>query len=363
MTVLILTNRDVGLYRFRKELIAAMLEQGHRVVLSLPDQPLVRPLRDMGCEFIETPLDSRGVNPLNDRKLFSRYRKMLKDIRPDLVITYTVKPNVYGGIACRMARVPYVCNITGLGTAFQKKGALRALVTQLYRTALKKAGTVFFENADNPEALLRVHAVKANQIRLMPGAGVNLEEYDPAPYPADDGVTRFLFLSRVMREKGVEEFFSCAEKLKAAYGDAVVFDMVGWFDDDYSAVIGDMVRRGFITFHGYREDPWNFYDACSCLVLPSYHDGMSNVLQEAAATGRPLITTDVPGCREAVLDGKSGYLCRPQDAASLYDAMEKFHLLPYEQKQNMGAVSRRLMEQRFDRRKVVEATMKELFSK
>ena len=144
MTVLILTNRDVGLYRFRKELIAAMLEQGHRVVLSLPDQPLVRPLRDMGCEFIETPLDSRGVNPLNDRKLFSRYRKMLKDIRPDLVITYTVKPNVYGGIACRMARVPYVCNITGLGTAFQKKGALRALVTQLYRTALKKAGTEAF---------------------------------------------------------------------------------------------------------------------------------------------------------------------------------------------------------------------------
>ena len=362
MTVLILANDDVGLYRFRRELIAALLEKEHRVVIALPDGALVPPMKEMGCEFIDTPFESRGTDPTADLRLFSGYRRILKEVRPDLVITYTVKPNVYGGLACRMAKTPYVCNVTGLGSAMQKKGALHSLVTCLYRAGMKKASAVFFENSANSETMRQLGAVTKQKIRVMPGAGVNLQEYAPAPYPADDGVTRFLYIGRVMREKGMDEFFACAEKLKAAYGDRVTFDLVGWLTDDYLEKTRDLEKKGIITFHGYHEDLRPFYDVCSCLVLPSYHEGMNNVLQEASATARPVITTDIPGCREAVLDGISGLLCNPRDEKDLYRVMEQFHLLPREEKRDMGLESRRLMEQRFDRRNVVTRTMDVLFS-
>ena len=361
MTILILANNDVGLYRFRKELLAALLEKQHRVVISLPDGDFIPALKEMGCEYLATPFESRGMDPTADFRLFCRYRRMLKEVRPDLVITYTVKPNVYGGLACRMAKIPYVCNVTGLGTALHQGGALHHLVSRLYRCGLKRASSVIFENSADAKTMCRLGVVTEKQVCVMPGAGVNLQEYDAAPYPADDGVTRFLYIGRLMREKGMDEFFACAEKLKAAYGEHVAFDMVGWLTEDYSEKCRTLEEEGVITFYGYRDDPCTFYDMCSCLVLPSYHEGMNNVLQEASATTRPLITTDIPGCREAVLDGISGLLCNPRDEKDLYRVMEQFHLLPYEEKRAMGLESRRLMELHFDRRNVVSRTMDVLF--
>ncbi len=360
MTVLILCNNDIGLYRFRKELLSALLEKGHRVVISLPDGDFIPSLKEMGCEYVATPFESRGMDPTADLRLFCRYRRILKEVRPDLVITYTVKPNVYGGLACRMAKIPYVCNVTGLGTAMQKEGLLHRLVVALYHCGLKRASSVIFENSSDAETMRRLGVVTKEQVCVMPGAGVNLQEYDAAPYPADDGVTRFLYIGRLMREKGMDELFACAEKLKAAYGEHVAFDLVGWMTEDYSERCRILEENGVITFHGYRDDPWTFYDACSCLVLPTYHEGMNNVLQEASATTRPVITTDIPGCREAVLDGISGLLCNPKDEKDLYRVMEEFHRLPYEEKKAMGLEGRRLMEQRFDRRNVVATTLKEL---
>lgn len=362
MKILILTNNDVGLYRFRKELLSAMLAQGHRIAISLPEGDFIPALKDMGCEYIPTHFESRGMDPTADLRLLLHYRRILKEVQPDLVITYTVKPNVYGGLACRMAKIPYVCNVTGLGSAMQKKGALHRLVTGLYHCGLKRASSVIFENSSNAETMQHMNVVTKQQTHVLPGAGVNLEEYDPAPYPADDGTTRFLYIGRVMRDKGMNEFFACAEKLKAAYGDAVSFDLVGWIHENYGERTHSLEEKGVLTFHGYRDDPWTFYDACSCLVMPTYHEGMNNVVQEAAATTRPVITTDIPGCREAVLDGISGLLCSPRDEKDLYRVMEEFHRLPYEEKKAMGVESRHLMEQRFDRRFVVDETMKILFS-
>ena len=199
MKILFLTNHHLGLYLFRYELIAELLKN-HIVFLSLPDGELVRPLEAMGAKFIDTPLDRRGINPLTDVKLFRQYRRLLRQIQPDMVITYTIKPNVYGGLACRLAGIPYAANITGLGTAFQKPGVLRTVASILYKIALKRAKVVFFENGENQQTLLDAHIVKASQCCLLNGAGVNLEHYAFAEYPSDHRETRFLFTGRIMRE-------------------------------------------------------------------------------------------------------------------------------------------------------------------
>ena len=166
MKILILANFDVGLYQFRRELIATLLEK-HEVLISLPDGDLVRPLEAMGCRFFDTPVDRRGINPMTDLKLLMRYMKLLKREKPDLVITYTIKPNIYGGMACRLLGIPYAANITGLGTAFQKQGALRKLVTALYKLALKGAKVVFFENRGNMQTLLDEKIVTADCCRCL----------------------------------------------------------------------------------------------------------------------------------------------------------------------------------------------------
>ena len=181
MKILILANYDVGLYQFRKELIQELLSH-HQVVISLPYGDLIPSLLDMGCQFIDTPVDRRGINPKTDLKLFARYRRLLREVKPDLVITYTIKPNIYGGMACRLAGIPYAANITGLGTAFQKTGALRSLVVTMYKLALKKAKVVFLENCENLETLVTEHIVRREQCKLLSGAGVNLEQFTPAPY-------------------------------------------------------------------------------------------------------------------------------------------------------------------------------------
>ena len=199
MRVMVLANLDLGLYQFRKELIQEILKE-NEVIISLPYGELVEPLKEMGCKFIDTPVDRRGINPVTDLKLFNVYRKLLKQEKPDLVITYTIKPNVYGGMACRMAGVPCAINITGLGTAFQKDGMLKMIVTQMYKASCKKAKVVFFENAGNQQVFIDSGIVKLEQTCLLNGAGVNLERYQVLEYPKDDNETRFLFIGRVMKE-------------------------------------------------------------------------------------------------------------------------------------------------------------------
>ncbi len=357
MKILVLTNFDVGLYQFRRELLARLLEE-HEVYISLPDGDLVRPLEEMGCRFVDTPIDRRGINPVTDGKLLLRYIKLLRQVKPDLVITYTIKPNVYGGTACRLLGVPYAVNITGLGTAFQKEGALRKLVTVLYKMALKRAQVVFFENAGNRDTLLQEGIVRQEQCRLLMGAGVNLGHYAPAEYPAEEPV-QFLFVGRVMREKGVEELFSAMERLRGE-GYGCVLNVVGGYEEDYEPIIRAHEAAGWLRYHGYQKDVRPFIAQSHCFVLPSYHEGMANTNLECAAMARPLITSDIPGCREAVEVGVSGYLCAAQDAESLYTEMKRFLALTAQQRAEMGRAGRRRMEKVFDKEKVVDATVEGL---
>lgn len=354
MKILILANNDVGLYQFRRKLIEAMLQKGHEVLISLPAGPLVAPLVEMGCTFLDTPIDRRGLDPVKDLKLLSRYLSMLRTHQPDLVVTYTIKPNIYGGLACRMKKIPYAINITGLGTAFQKKGLLRSFVIRLYRTALKRAKVVFFENSANRNLFLREKIVPKEVCRLLSGAGVDLDYFTPAPYP-QSGPTRFLFVGRVMKEKGVDELFSAMEQLHAR-GEDCVLDVLGLHEEDYAEAIERGRQQGWLCYHGYQKDVRPFIETAHCFVLPSYHEGMANTNLECAAMCRPVITSDIPGCREAVTHG-SGILCKPKSTDSLFSALDLFLHLPTEARISMGQTGRQHMEAVFDKVKVVQATM------
>lgn len=357
MKILILANFDVGLYQFRRELIGALLKD-HEVVISLPNGDLISPLEEMGCRFVDTPVDRRGINPVTDGKLLLRYFGLLRREKPDLVITYTIKPNIYGGLVCRLLGIPYAVNITGLGTAFQNRGALRTLVTILYKLALKKAKVVFFENAGNMQVLLDEQIVHKEQCCLLNGAGVNVDRYAYAAYPAD-AETRFLFVGRVMREKGVDELFEAMRRLNEN-GLRCTLDVLGGYEENYAGKMEAYAAEGWLRYHGYQKDVRPFIENAHCFVLPSYHEGMANTNLESAAMGRPVITSNIHGCMEAVEEGVSGLLCEPQDADSLYEAMERFMELGRAEREAMGRAGRKRMEAIFDKKKVVSETIRAL---
>ncbi len=356
MRILIMANSDGGLYIFRRMLIKTLLNKGHNIYITNPTGEFAIAFSQMGCKYIPTDIDRRGINPVTDLKLIRKYFAIVKEIQPDLVITYTIKPNIYGGIVCRWKKIPYVVNITGLGTVFQKKGLLRSIVITLYRTALKKARVVFFENAENKKIMESLKISGTDQSKLLNGAGVDLEHFSYEEYPKDGGTTYFLFIGRVMKEKGIDELFAVMQRLRSE-GEDCVLNLVGEYEEDYSATMERYQKEGWLNYYGYQKDVRPFIKTAHCFVLPSWHEGMANTNLEAAATGRPVITSDIAGCREAVIDGRSGLLCESKNVDSLYQIMERFLDLSPEQRKQMGAEGRKHMERVFDKRKVVEETM------
>lgn len=357
MKILILANNDVGLYQFRRELIGELLKK-NTVIISLPYGELVQPLVDMGCKFINTPIDRRGVNPKTDLKLYFQYKKILKAEKPNLVITYTIKPDVYGGYACRKLGIPYAENITGLGSGFQNSGLLRRIVTIMYKGGLKKAKVVFFENKENRQVFVQEGIVSDKKTCLLNGAGVNLEHYQVAEYP-DGDMIKFLFIGRVMKEKGIDELFDAMRQLQQE-GINCSLDVLGDYEEDYKIKIEQYETEGWLHYHGYQKDVRPYIEACHCFVLPSWHEGMANSNLECAACGRPVITSNIHGCLESVEDGVSGYLCEKQNAKDLYRVMKKFVKLSYEKRKAMGIAGRNRMETVFDKKKIVQATIKQL---
>lgn len=355
MKILIITNHSYMLYRFRKELIQTLMQE-HEVVLSMPFVGHEEDFQAMGLRCIQTEVDRRGINPKTDSKLFLNYRKLLKEEKPDLVITYSIKPNIYAGIACSLAGIPFCANVQGLGTAFQRK-TLAQFVTVLYKTALRKAKTVFFENQGNAREFIDRKIIPAEKITVLPGAGINLDAYEYQQYPENDRV-HFLYLGRIMKEKGIDELFTAMRRLHGEKGDRVVLDLVGFFDDDYEAQVKALVDDGIAVFHGFQSEPRPYYANADCVVLPSYHEGMSNVLLEAAAIGRPVITSRIHGCMEAVEEGKTGLLCSVKDADSLYDAMRRVAECSAETRSEMGIAGRQKVEREFEKSLVVQRTVR-----
>lgn len=357
MKVLILANNDVGLYKFRKELIEALLSE-NEVHISLPYGNFVDDMTAMGCVYHNFEFNRHGTNPIKELGQISYYKKLIKQVAPDVVLTYTIKPNIYGGIACASLKIPYFCNITGLGTAIENKGIMQKISLNLYRFGLRKACKVFFQNQQNLDFMLS-HKVVKSQYHLLPGSGVNLNNFTLMDYPTEQTNIDFLFIGRVMKDKGIDEFLSAAKHIKELYPNTS-FDVVGMIDGDYEQIISSAVNGGYINYYGLQNDVKPFIKKSHCVVLPSYHEGMANVLLEAAASGRPVIASDIAGCRETFDDGISGFACKAKSAESLICAVEKFIELPYQQKAQMGMTGRKKVEKQFDRQIVIDAYLKEL---
>ncbi len=355
--ILFITNHSYMFWQFRRELVAEFLKD-HEVVISTPFVGHEDDFAAMGCRMIETDVDRRGINPKTDLKLYRTYTKMLKEEKPDMVVTYSIKPNVYAGFSCRVMKIPYCINVQGLGTAFQKPG-LSHIVTLMYKVACKKAKAVFFENEGNAKVFRDKKITPKEQQTVLPGAGLNLEHYSYIPYPANEKV-HFLYLGRIMKEKGIDELFDAVQRLYRECKGNIVLDLVGFFEDEYKEKVEKLVEEGIAVFYGFQEDPRPFYGRADCVVLPSYHEGMSNVLLEGAAIGRVLVTSNIPGCKEAVDNGKNGLLCKVKDKDSLYHAMKKVVELVPEKRELAGKLGRKKMAKEFDKKMVVKMTKDEI---
>lgn len=363
MKILIICNCATGLERFRGMLIQELIKRGDTVRAIVPQTEekteliAENQLKKMHCALKRIPMERRGVNPIHDFSLMKEYYKTIKRMKPDLVITYTIKPNIYGGLACSILRIPYVVNITGLGTAFQSDNLLKKLVTIMYKAALKKVKAVLFENIENRDIFAENKIVSEDKTHVMNGAGVDLEYFHYAEYPEEGDCTRFLFIGRVMQEKGIDELFRAMSRLNQE-GYKCSLDVLGGFEENYSDKMKKYEKEGWLHYRGYQNDVRPFIEASHCFVLPSWHEGMANTNLENAAMGRPVITNDIHGCQEAVENGVTGYLCEKQNAEDLYEKMKKMCSLSYEARRVMGIAGRERMEAVFDKHKVVEKTIK-----
>ncbi len=355
--ILILANSASGLYDFRNELIRQLLQE-YEVYISLPDEEKAPELAREGSHVIHTSIDRRGINPVRDMKLCGEYFRLMRKIRPDVVLTYTIKPNIYGSMCCRLMKIPHLANITGLGSAFENGGMVRKIVIFLYRTALKNADCVFFQNRTNRELFEHVH-IRGKKTRLVPGSGVNLDRHCFQEYPSEKERMIFLYVGRVMREKGMDELLYAASMVHEEYPE-VVFQLVGSYEEDYRDKIEQYEKENIVEHINYQKEITPYYQKASAVLMPSYHEGMSNVILEAAASGRPVLASRIPGCQEGFEEGFTGFGFAPRDREALLETIRKFIRLPYEERVQMGKNARTKMEKEFDRRQVVQAYMDEI---
>jgi len=358
--LLVTVNAAWNLVNFRRGLIAALLADGHRLTVLAPRDAAATELETMGCRVIDLPMDRKGLSPVRDLALLWRFWRQMGRDRPDAVLSYTIKNNIFGALAARARGIPFLPNITGLGTAFLSGRGLQGLVEALYRRAFAGVPCVFFQNADDRDLFLARALVRPGQVRILPGSGV-----DPARFPATGrpdhppGAPVFLMIARVLRDKGVVEFTEAAGIIRARWPGAR-FRLLGALGaDNRSAIPAETVaewhRQGLIEHLGEVPDVRPVIAAADCVVLPSYREGMPRTLLEAASMARPCIATDVPGCRDAVIDGQTGFLCAVRDGAGLARACARFIALSPEAREAMGRRARDHVERDFDQAIVIDA--------
>lgn len=358
MKVLILANYAGGLVLFRRELLEELCAS-YEVAVCVPPDPETRELEALGTRVVECALlDRRGTDPLKDLRLLSFYWSLIAAERPDLVLTYTIKPNVWGGIASRSLGIPYIANVTGLGTSIQNGGPLARLTLALYREGLRGASVVFFQNAANRDLMLS-HGVVRGRHEVLPGSGVNTSRFASAEYPGPQEPVTFLTVGRIMRDKGTLELIEAACEVRPRHPEAR-FVLVGGFDESLEDLVRHADEAEIIEYAGPKADVRPYYDQCSALVHPSWHEGMSNVCLEAAASGRPVIASDVPGCRETFDEGVTGIGFEPRNPQSLAGAIERFLATSWEDRRAMGLAGRAKVEREFDRQIVVDRYLVEI---
>ncbi|PJK27900.1 glycosyltransferase family 1 protein [Minwuia thermotolerans] len=362
MHVVMTVNAAWNIWNFRRDLVAALLAEGHDITVAAPPDDSVAELEALGCRFIPLKMSAQSLSPVEGMKLRAQYKDLFRSQRPDIVLSYTIKNNIFGAMAARACRVPFIPNVTGLGTAFLSGGILQFVAEGLYRQAFSQLPVVFFQNRDDRDLFLARGIIRADQARLLPGSGIDLRRFAAAAYADDAEATIFLMIGRLLRDKGVREFVDAARMVRRHRPDAQ-FRLLGAVDAaNRTAIDRETVarweREGVVEYLGVQPDVRPSIAAAHCVVLPSYREGAPRTLIEAAAMARPLIATDVPGCRDVVDHGNTGFLCEPGDAASLAAACQTFLSLPRETRAAMGRAGRARMAAAFDQTIVLDAYRK-----
>lgn len=361
--VLIALNMAWNLVNFRAGLIRSLVEHGYEVVAVAPDDKYAARLAELGCRFVPLPMENSGTNPIKDALLFFRFARLFAQERPDVYLGYTVKPNVYGSLAANLLGIPVINNVAGLGAVFIEDGWLVRVVRGLYRVALSRSRKVFFQNPDDRDLFVQGGLVKPASVGLLPGSGIDLTRF---AVPAEEGGQarsaparkfRFLLIARMLGDKGVREYVEAAQALRKRWPDCECC-LLGFVDVKNPAAISSeemasWVEQGHVNYLGGSDDVRVEIASADCIVLPSYREGTPRTLLEAAAMGRPIITTDAVGCREVVDDGVNGYLCRVRDAGDLAEKMERMLSLPADERRQMGLRGRAKMEAQYDEKIVV----------
>lgn len=362
--ILIFVNHDVVIYNFRLELVERLLSEGYEVHISSPYGERIDDLVAIGAKYHEIFIDRHGMNPIAEFFILKEYKKLIASIRPIIALGFTIKPNIYGAMAAKAFHIPFIANITGLGMAVEKGGAIQRFTLLLYKIAFTNVQTVFFQNEENM-AFFKKQQIASDMHKLLPGSGVNLDRYPLTAYPrCGDGkkgeTIKFAFISRIMKEKGIEQYLMAAEEIQKRYP-VTEFHVCGFCEPEYKGRLEEMEKKGIVIYHGMIKNVAGFISKMNCIIHPTYYpEGLSNVLLEACSSGRPIITTDRAGCREVVNNNVNGYIVHEKKSKELVHAIEKFINLNYKQKKEMGLEARKLVEKKYDRQIVIEQYMKEI---
>lgn len=356
-----LINDTTYAFNLRSAIIEKLISENFEVVVVGQLLKHQDKLKAMGASLIGVETGRHGTNPFSDLQLMNTYKKILKTERPDVVLSYNIKPNVYGGMVCQQLKIPYLPNVTGLGTPVENPGPLQKLTTQLYKAGVAGAGCIFFQNSENQAFFENHHMMpKRAKIRLLPGSGVDLVAHPAFEYPEGDAI-HFQYTSRILKEKGIDLYLAAAKAIHEKYPNTVFHICGGCDDERYIQILKEARAAGYIVYHGQQKDMTPFLKQAACIVHPSYYpEGMSNVLLEGAASARPVIATDRAGCRETVEDGVTGFLIPIKDEQALIETLEKFMQMTPPQRKAMGLAGRAKMEREFDRKIVVKAYLEEI---
>lgn len=360
--VIITDNTTWSIWNFRLPLVRRLLETGFQVTLLAPIGEHSEKLESIGCRLVDLTLDRKGLSPIGNFKLFLRMRRAFIQERPDVILGYTVKNNIFGALAARSLRIPFIPNVTGLGTSFLSGGVLQTFVEILYNISFRGIKVVFFQNSDDRNHFVDRNLVEPLQARVVPGSGIDLDRFKPESYPTNSETVVFLFIGRLLKDKGIYEFVNAAREVKRKNPNTV-FKILGSIDiantsGVHREVLEDWVNEGVIDYEGVTSDVRPFINAANCIVLPSYREGAPRTLIEAASMARPLISTDVPGCRSVVKHGENGILCEARSSASLAAAIESFLDLSQEQRSEMGKSGCAKIQSEFDSNIISSAYLK-----
>ncbi|EGQ9631633.1 glycosyltransferase family 4 protein [Vibrio cholerae] len=365
MKLIMVANTAWSVFNFRHSLIKELLSSGVELYVIAPEDKFSAKLVDMGCQVLDLPMQAKGVNPIADLGLMLRLLRHYREIKPDFIIHYTIKPNIYGSLAAKLAGIPSLAITTGLGYTFVNQNVVSQVARQLYKFAFRYPKEVWFLNEDDRRAFLEHHLIEPDKAVLLHGEGVNLSHFVPTDKPQPDENIRFLLIARMLRDKGVCEFVEAARQIRQHYPNAI-FQLLGDCGVPNPSVIGreeiaQWEREGAVEYLGTTDDVRPIIAQADCLVLPSYREGIPRTMIESAAMAKPLIVSDAPGCRDVVLDGQTGYLCEVKNAQSLAQRCEQFLTLSDSEKQAMGKAGRSFMEAKFDEKWVIKqyfATLK-----